>query len=168
MKRKIVLTVVAMFAAMAALPAAAQDIKIGVINLPRLVAESPQAAQARASMEDEFAGRRAELQSQQQGLQAAVERLRRDGAVMSEEARDKLEASIRDQQRRMQLAKAEYNDEVQQAEEEALESLRGDLQEVIRQFADDGGYNLIIGTGVLYADENVDVTDQVLELLKDQ
>lgn len=153
----------------AALPASAQqDLKIGVVNLARLVTESPQAERARKNMEGKFAARMEELKEKREKLQSDVERLKRDGSVMSEEARQKLEDSIRDQQRRLRLAQEEYNEDVQRAEQEEMQELRNDIREVIDEFARNGGYDLIVGDGILYASDKVDLTGQVLERLKDK
>lgn len=153
-----------------ALPASAQDqdLKIGVVNLGRLVTESPQAERARKNMEGQFAGRMEELKEQREKLQSDVERLKRDGAVMSEEARQKLEDTIRSQQRRLQRAQEEYNEDVQRAEQSEMQELRDDIRTVIDEFARSEGYDLIIGDGILYAGEKVDLTGQVLSRLKDK
>lgn len=145
---------------------AQESLKIAVVNLPQLVSQSPQAQRARANMEEEFTGRRDDLQSRQEKLREDVERLRRDGSVMSAEARDQLEQSIRDQQRRLQLAQSEFNEDVQRAEQKAMEGLREDVRAVIQEFAESGNYDLILGDGVLFATEQVDITGQVLERLK--
>lgn len=153
-----------------AVPASAQDqdLKIGVVNLGRLVTESPQAERARKNMEGQFAGRMEELKEQREKLQSDVERLKRDGAVMSEEARQKLEDSIRSQQRRLQMAQEEYNEDVQRAEQSEMQDLRDDIRAVIDEFARSEGYDLIIGDGILYAGDKVDLTSQVLSRLKDK
>lgn len=153
-----------------AMPVSAQDqdLKIGVVNLGRLVTESPQAERARKNMEGQFAGRMEELKEQREKLQSDVERLKRDGAVMSEEARQKLEDSIRSQQRRLQRAQEEYNEDVQRAEQSEMQELREDIRAVIDEFARSEGYDLIIGDGILYAGEKVDLTGQVLSRLKDK
>lgn len=152
-----------------AMPAAAQqDLKIGVVNLARLVTESPQAQRARQNMEGQFASRMEELQERREKLQADVERLKRDGSVMSDEARQKLEDSIRDQQRRLRLAQEEYNEDVQRAEQEEMQALRQDIRDVIDTYAREQGYDLIVGDGILYAGERVDLTDKVLARLKDK
>jgi len=152
---------------MTAVPAAAADIKIGVVNLPQLVSASPQAQRAKKNMEKQFAKRKEELEKQREQLQSDVERLKRDGPVMSEDAREKLEDQIRDQQRRLQLKQQEYNEDVSKAERKELEALRDDVRKVIDDFAAKNGYDLIVGDGVLYAGDRVDVTNQILERLKD-
>lgn len=145
---------------------AQESLKIAVVNLPQLVSQSPQAERARAEMEENFVGRRDDLQARQEKLRSDIERLRRDGSVMSAEARDTLEQSIRDQQRRLQLKQAEFNEDVQRAEQEAMEGLRQDVRAVIQEVAESGNYDLILGNGVLYAADTVDITAKVLERLK--
>lgn len=147
-------------------PAAAQDLKIGVVNLSQLVSQSPQAQRARSSMEEQFAERKETLQNKREQLQEDVQRLKRDGSVMSEEARQELEESIRDQQRQLKLEQSEYNDDVKSAEQKELQALREEIRNVIQQYADDHNYDLIVGQGVLYATDQINVTGRVLQRLK--
>ncbi|MDT0635383.1 OmpH family outer membrane protein [Spectribacter hydrogenoxidans] len=163
---KFLTTVVAAMLLAGGVAHAQGSLKIAVVNLPQLVSQSPQAQRARAEMEEEFTSRRDDLQSRQEKLREDVQRLQRDGSVMSAEARDQLEQSIRDQQRRLQLAQSEFNEDVQRAEQKALEGLRNDVREVIQEFAESGDYDLILGDGVLFATDQVDITGQVLERLK--
>lgn len=151
-----------------AMPASAQDPKIGVVNWARLVIESPQAERVRESMQGQFASRMETLQGQRETLETDVERLKRDGSVMSDEARQKLEDSIRDQQRRLRLAQEEYGEDVQRAQQEQMQALQEELRLVVDEFARKQGYDLIIGDGFLFATAKVDVTERVLTLLKDK
>lgn len=163
MRLKVVAGALALAAAVTAAPAMAQDMKIGVVNLPRLLSESPQAQRARSNMEEQFSSRKEELEAKREDLQDDVDRLKRDGAVMSQEAREKLEDSIRDQQRRLQMLQSEYQDDVQRAEQKEMEALRNDIRGVIEDVADDGNYDLIVGQGILYASDRVDITQKILE-----
>lgn len=151
-----------------AMPASAQNVKIGVVNWTRLLIESPQAERVRESMQGQFASRMESLQQQQEQLQADVDRLKRDGSVMSEEARRKLDDSIRDQQRRLRLAQEEYSEDVQRAQQEEMQALQQEVLEMINDYAAKQDYDLIVGEGYLYASDQVDITDKVLQLLKDK
>lgn len=146
--------------------AAAQDLKIGVVNVSKLVSESPQAQQARSSMAQQFTERKKELKQQRQQLQEDVQRLKRDGSAMSEETRQQLEDSVRDQQRQLKLKQSEYKDDVKSAEKEELGKMREQIGQVVQQYAQDHNYDLIVGQGVLYASDQVDVTPRVLQRLK--
>lgn len=153
----------------AAVPASAQqDLKIGSVNWARIVIESPQAEEVRKSMQGQFASRMEELQEKNDKLESDVERLQRDGSVMSQEARQKLEDSIRDQRRRLRLAREEYSEDVQRAQQEEMQALQQKLRQEVNSFAQEQGYDLIVGDGVLYATEKVDITEQLLQLLKNE
>jgi Skp family chaperone for outer membrane proteins len=66
--------------AASALPAggALADTKVGVVNVSRLLQESPQAQAASQALENEFAGRRRELESQQKALKATEDKLQKE------------------------------------------------------------------------------------------
>lgn len=169
MKLSFPLLLVAMAAALCISgTAVAQDLKIGAVNLNQLVMQSPQAKSARDAMESKFAKRKQELEALTQQLKEDIERLKRDGAVMSEQARQDLEESIRDQQRVLKIQRSSYQDDVRRAEREELQRLQKKLAEAIQQYAEDFDYDLIVGNGVLYASDKVDVTERLLQRLKAQ
>lgn len=151
--------------------ASAQDstegLKVGVVDLARLVNDSPQAERAKQRMESRFSSRREKLQTRSEALRNDIERLKRDGAVMSQEAREELEAAIREQQRQLQLAQSKYNDDVAQAEQEEFTELRDAIRDAIQTFAGKQNYDLILGDSVLYATEAIDVTDEILSRLSE-
>lgn len=145
---------------------AAQDLKIGVINLARLVSQSPQAQDIRQNMSEQFAARRKALQEKMQALKADIKRLKRDGSVMSKAARKELKESIKDQRRVLEIKKSNYQDDVRAAKRQALMKLRKEIAGAINQFATNYNYDMILGQGVLYANDTVNVTDKLLQLLR--
>lgn len=157
---------VAVFAVAASMPAAAQDIKIGVVNIPKLLLTSPQFKQAKESMEAKFSKRKDELESKRERFQSDVERLKRDGSVMSQSAREKLESQLRDDQRQLKLLQEEYAEDVQLAEQKEMESIRNDIFEVIERVAKRENYDLMLAEGIIYAADTVDITEKVAAELK--
>ena len=77
--------------ALLALPAAAAEPKIGVVDFQRLAIESPQGKAVMESMRAEFAPRERTLQAQGQAMKAKEEKLQKDGATMSEDQRARAE-----------------------------------------------------------------------------
>ncbi|MAS11118.1 MAG: hypothetical protein CMN26_13885 [Salinisphaera sp.] len=145
---------------------APQALRIGVVDVARVVSESPQAARAKTSMASQFAKRKNELEAQSNALRQDMDRLSQDGSVMSEGDRESLQSDIRDRQRELQMQRSKYNDDVSDAEQKEFDQMRADILEVIDQYADDNGYDLILGDGVLYTSDAVDVTDEILAELK--
>lgn len=156
--------------AMAQPPAAAarksaQAPKIGVVDLTRLVNESPQAQQAKDNMARRFAERKNALEQAADALDQQMDKLKQNSDSMSDAGRDALSANIRDAQRKLTLKQSQYNDDVSDAEDKELKHLRSDLRSVIDAYAKAHGYDVILGNSVLYARPGVDVTDQILARL---
>lgn len=166
MRIKAMALTLAIAAMTATVPAAAQDIKIGVVNYAQLVLQSPQAQRVREKIQEQFSARQEELQAKQEELEADVERLQRDGSVMSAEASQQLQDSIRERQRRLQFEQSEYQEDVEKVRQRELEALHVDVQTAVRSFAEEQNYDVIVGEGVLYATDQVNVTGQILQRLQ--
>jgi len=142
------------------------QLRIGVVDLARLIKQSPQAQRAKSSMAKQFANRKDALEAASTALQDDIDRLKRDAATMSEADQNELQASIRDRQRKLQMRQSEYNDDVSAAEQEEFDTMRDDIRGVIDAYAKVNDYDLILGDAVLYATDTVDVTDEVLAELE--
>lgn len=145
---------------------AAQDINIGVVNLSKLVSQSPQAQDIRKNMSQQFAARKKALQNKLQNLKKDVQRLKRDGSVMSQSAREELQESIKDQKRLLEIKKSNFQDDVRSAKRKALTKLRKQVSDSIKKFATNNNYDMILGQGVLYANDSINVTNKLLEQLR--
>ena len=144
---------------------AAAEIKIAVVNIPKILAEAPQAASARKRMDREFSGRRTKLESMQKKMIADAEKLKRDAATMSADARAKAEDNLRNQQRDFRRLQDEYNEDVSRVEREEMGKLRDSIKTVIDRLVKTERYDLVLTEGILHASSNVDITARVLASL---
>lgn len=142
--------------------------RIGVVDLDRLVRESPQARTARKNMAERFAKRKQALEKASNALQVKMDRLKDKADSMSDDQRDQLSAAIRDAKHQLQRERSHYNDDVSDAEQKELAVMRSDLRQVIDDYARNNGYDLIVGDSVLYASDSVDITNAILRRLKKQ
>lgn len=152
--------------AFAPLSVAQAQAKIAVVNIPRLLEEAPQAKQAMQALQDEFAPRQREIVAQQKDLKAKEEKLQRDGAVMAENERRNAEKDLRDSQRELQRKQNEYVEDLNLRRNEELGKLQRSLLQEVQAFARNGNYDLVVGDGVLYVNESLDITAQVLSALQ--
>src|SRR3954452_11189283 len=157
---------VAIGMAAAPLGAAHAEIKIAVVNVPRLLDEAPQAKAAMQALSDEFAPRQREIVAQQKDLKTKEEKLQRDGAVMAENERNKAEKDLRDGQRELQRKQNEYVEDLNLRRNEELGKLQRSLLQEVQTFARAASYDLVVGDGVLYVNESMDITAQVLNALQ--
>jgi outer membrane protein len=150
---------------MAPLGAHAQ-MKIAVVNVPQLLEEAPQAKTAMQALQDEFAPRQREIVNQQKELKTKEEKLQRDGAVMAENERRNAEKDLRDAQRELQRKQNEYVEDLNLRRNEELGKLQRSLLQEVQAFARAGTYDLVVGEGVLYRSDALDITAQVLAALQ--
>ncbi|MEM7281643.1 MAG: OmpH family outer membrane protein, partial [Pseudomonadota bacterium] len=145
--------------------ATAQGVKIGVVSMPRLLDQSPQAKDAMQVLQSEFEPRQRAIQELTVKLKGLEDRLKKDGPVMSDEERRKSERDLRDQQRDLTRRQNEFVEDLNVARSEQLGKLNRDLLIQVQEYAKSAGYDLIVGDGVLYASGAVDITAGVLERL---
>lgn len=142
------------------------QIKIAVVNVPRLLEEAPQAKAAMQAMQDEFAPRQREMAAQQKDLKAKEEKLQRDGAVMAENERRNSEKDLREGQRDLARKQNEYVEDLNVRRNEELGKLQKALLQEVQTYARASGYDLVVGDGVLFVNESLDITPQVLSALQ--
>ncbi len=153
-------------ALIAPLGAAFAQAKIAVVNVPRLLQEAPQAKIAMQALQDEFAPRQREILAQQNDLKAKEDKLQRDGAVMAENERRNAEKDLRDGQRELARKQNEYVEDLNLRRNEELGKLQSSLLQEVQAFARTSNYDLVVGDGVLYVNESLDITPQVLNALQ--
>ncbi len=151
---------------MAMVSANAADLNIGVVNVQRLLAEAPQAKSSMQSLQDEFAPRLRGLKDQEAEFKSAAEKFQRDGAVMGDSERRETERGLRDKQRELVRRQEEVTEDLNLRRNELLGQLQKSLMEEVQSFARSQSYDLIVGDGVLFASDTVDVTAQILSGLQ--
>lgn len=153
-------------ALMAPLGLAQAQSKIAVVNVPKLLEEAPQAKAAMQALADEFAPRQREIVAAQNDLKAKEDKLQRDGAVMAENERRTAEKEFRDGQRELQRKQNEYVEDLNLRRNEEIGRLQRSLLQEVQAYARSANYDLVVGDGVLYVNESMDITPQVLSALQ--
>jgi outer membrane protein len=166
MRMKIVsLSILLLAAGALPLQAAQAQTKIGVVNVARLLQESPQAQAASQALENEFATRRRELETQQKDLKAREDKLQKDGAVMAAAERSNAEKSLRESQREFARKQNEFLEDLNVRRNEVLGQLQRTILQEVQTFAKSAGLDVVVSEA-LYASPSVDVTAQVLSALQ--
>lgn len=151
---------------LAASPVALAEIKVGVVSIGQLIEESPQAKTAMQALEDEFKPRQREIVNQQKELKAREEKFTRDSTVMSETERSRAEKDLRDSQRELLRRQNEFVEDLNVRRNEELGKLQKSLLAEVQSYARAQGYDLVVGEGVLFAKETINITPAVLSAMK--
>jgi outer membrane protein len=147
-------------------PAAAQDVKIGVVNVPVLMEQAPQAKVAMDALQEEFAPRQRNILAKQKELEDLNTKVQRDLAVMGETERRNAEMELRDLQRDVQRMQTEFREDLNLRRNEELGNLQRSLLKEVQDFAETEGFDLVVGDGVLYASSAVNITESVLRAME--
>jgi len=145
---------------------ASAEIKIGYVDFQKLMTEAPQVKSAMQALQNEFGPRQRELLAMQNDLKARDEKLAKEGAIMAEADRAKAEKALRDQQREFSRKGGEFQDDLSTRKNEEIGKVQRYLLEEIRTYSSAQGFDLVLGEGVFYNKPQLDITAQVLEVLK--
>jgi outer membrane protein len=141
------------------------ELKIGYVNINKVMEKAPQTAKAKSRLESEFSSRVKVLDSQIKEIKTLEEKLGRDGAVMSEDERHRQEKDIIDKKRDAQRSQQEYNEDFSMRQHEELNNLQKRMLEAVKALAKEESYDLLL-TDVLYADEKLEVTSRIQQKME--
>ena len=142
------------------------ELKIGFVNVAKVLEKAPQAAKAKSRLETEFSPRDKALVSQQKEIKNLEDKLSRDSAVMGEEERRKVEKDIVEKKRDAARSQQEFSEDFNMRRNEELGNLQKRIVEAVRQLAKEESFDLLLTDGVIYANDQIDVTSRVQQKLE--
>ncbi len=176
--RKLLLTIVTAAtlmtagAALAANPPAAPagtNLKIGVIDVQQILQKSPQIATINAQLTKDFKPRQDKIVAAQKDLQAQADKLNKNANVMGDADRNKLQDQIIAEKANVQGMAISFQRDLSQAQSKAMQDFMNQLTQVVNGVAKKSNYDLILQrAGVPYANNSLDITNEVLDALKNK
>lgn len=152
---------------LSALPLSAlAQMKLGFVNVNKILDDAPQAKAASKRIEKEFAPRDRSIISQQKELRSMEDKLVKNAAVMSASERQRQDSEIRALRREIRRLRDEFREDLNLRRSQELSKLQTKVIQVIQALAKKENYDLILSDGVIYAGKRVDITGTVIERLK--
>ncbi len=150
-----------------ALPSAAQDFKIGTVDLQRALNESDAGKRAKEDFKVQVDKLQADLSKQKDEIEKIKTDVEKKASVLKEEERKNIEKDYERRLRDFQRTYKDSQEELKQKDNELTAQILRDLGEVIQEWGPKQGYTLVLeasNTGVvLYNSKAIDVTDQIIE-----
>ena len=146
----------------------AQELKFGFVNTTRIMTQAPQAEAARERLKNEFKSRDEKIVALQNEMKKLEDEMSKNTEIMSESVRTKNERKVISLKRDIKRAKEEFNEDLNIRRNEELTKLQKQVYESIVTLAKEKNYDIILGDSVLFASTRVDLTNQVLEKLKQE
>ena len=148
-----------------AAPVTAQ-LKIGFVNVPKVMDQAPQARAADGRLEKEFGPRDSEILAMKRDVVKSTDKLTKNSAVMSAAERQRQESEVRQLRREIRRLEDEFREDVNLRRSQELGKLQREVVAVIQALAKAEKFDLIISDGVIFASGKVDITDNVISRLK--
>ncbi|QIK37303.1 OmpH family outer membrane protein [Caldichromatium japonicum] len=146
----------------------AGEYRIAVVDPNRIVEQSPQYEAAREALQREIEERERSLREQQEQVAALQRQLERDGSLMSESELQRLQNDIRSRTRKIKYARDEFQDDFALRQSELRTRLSRQVQEVVVELAKEQQIDLILSDGLVYANPRIDISDLVIERLRQE
>ncbi|RTL32378.1 MAG: OmpH family outer membrane protein [Burkholderiales bacterium] len=157
-------TLVASTLLLGAVAAHSQELKIGFVNLDRVLRDATPAKAAQTKLEAEFSRREKELSETESRLKAASDRFEKDAPTLGESERVRRQRDLVDQDRELQRKRREFQEDLNQRKNEELSSVLDRANKVVKQIFDQEKFDLILQEAV-FASPRVDITDKVIKAL---
>jgi len=153
------------------------NVKIGVVDIQKLITESPQAADMQSAIEEEYAPRVRDIEAKESAFNETREKLQKDNLALSNDERQNTQLQLQRDQRELEfLIKSVQEDQQTSVAIESNKILVEILQEV-EKFGRDNGYDLIINEGrmsqstilnggTVFKGASVDITNDIAIVLE--
>ena len=145
-------------------PALAQEFKIGIVSLDRIVRESGPAKLAQTKLEQEFGKKEKEINDLGNQIKVLSDRFEREGPTLSESQRAARQKQLVDQDREFQRKRREFQEDLNNRKNEELQLIIDRANRAVKALAESEKFDLIIQEAV-YINPKHDITDKVIKSL---
>jgi outer membrane protein len=149
-----------------AVPAIADEMKIGTVDMLKALQTVETGRKAKAALEKEFNAKKKEVQTEEASIRKAGEELEKQSLVMNEEAKNKKRAELQQRIMKLQESTARSQAELQQKERDLTKPIIDKLREIIGELAKQKGYSVVLERNentVLFSQDKDDMTQQVID-----
>ena len=139
---------------------------VGFVNISIVMQKAPQSISAIQRLEKEFDKKDAELLDLEEDIRKGEILLRRSSRSMDEKKRERLEKRVISMKREFKERREEFREEFNKRRTEEQSKIQKQVLEIIKNIAKEKGFDIVVSEPILYADDQVNLTDRVLDILK--
>jgi len=159
------LVLAGVFVGAGVVPVRAQTVKIGFVDLQRVLVGSKRGKEVLANLQAEKDAKQREIQAQEKEIRQIEANLEKQRDALTEDARKDREREIRDRTRDLRRRVEDLDRSFSERGRDVQQRLVQEVATVVRDYGKEKGYLLIMERqlgGVMYGSEAVDLTDEVI------
>ena len=141
------------------------EIKIGFVEIQKILKAAPQTVAANKKLEKEFTKRTADLKKVVKKIKNKESDYRKNSMTMSESERSKKQKEIQALKIDAQRTEREVREDIDLRRREEIAKVQKQVNVAVEKVAKEQKYDLVLYQGVAYAGKKVDITDIVIKAL---
>lgn len=145
---------------------AADDVKIGYVDMQKAIQEVTAGKKAKKELEDEFNKKKKELEKKEADIKKMGEDFEKRSMAMNEEARMKKQGEIQNEMRKYQETAAKAQMEIQKRERDLTQPIVTKLRSILEEIAKKENFTVILEkseNAVMYAKKDIDLTERLIK-----
>ena len=156
--------VVILLAVSASMGSAQDRLKIGFVDIQRVIGESQPGKRAKERFEAQIKKAEADVLKERQDLERLRSDLDKKGPLLKDEERRNMEADFQKRSVTLQRTMGDYQQDLRQRENAMMAEILKDLEGVVNDLGKAEKFTLILERSqILYSDPGVDITSRVIE-----
>lgn len=139
-------------------------LKIGYVDMDKVMKDSAPGRAAAAKLRAEFTKREKELNDLTDRLKAAEEKLDKEAPRLAQAERDRRKRQLEEQKRELSLKRREFQEDLNLRRADAMAAVTATADKVITQIFEREKFDIILRDAIK-AGSRVDITERVLQAL---
>lgn len=160
----IVIASVLLFAAQGAMAA---DVKLGVMNVQKIIVGCKAGKTAKERFDVKMKDLQSTFSDEEADLKKLQAEIKKKSSVWSEEKKAEKVREFQKSGRELQAKTEDARYEMKQLQDKELEPILKALEKVVEKYGKDEGYTMILDSknGVIFFDNTIDLSDSIVKLL---
>ncbi len=162
------LLVIICFAVVMSVPASgAEDLKIGVFDIQRVMKESKTAEGYRQKLVKEVESKEKAFDEKQDAIRQIEDKLKKDGQKLTAGQRKSLEEKHANELKELKRMKEDMDSDLQKADRDLAQKAFQEIGDVIKKIAEKENYTIIFeknSAGIVHFKGTVDITEKIITL----
>ena len=151
----------------AAQGAMAADLKLGVMNVQKIIVSCKAGKAAKERFDVKMKDLQSSFKEEEADLKNLQAEIKKKSSAWSEDKKAEKVREFQKSGRELQAKTEDARFEMKQMQDKELEPILKALEKVVEKFGKDKGYTMILDSknGVIFFDKTIDVSDSVVKLL---
>jgi len=146
------------------------EIKIGIINMQRLIFECEAGKAAKVRFDERMKELQTSFKEEEKQLKELQAEIKKKSSAWSEEKKSEKVREFQKNGRELQAKTEDARFEMKQMQDKELEPILKAFEKVVKDFRKANGYTALLDSkgGVITWDESIDITDKIIKLLDEE